>query len=123
MPGKLLKTEEEEAAFVKDYEKLVSVKDLAKKWGCTRQTASTSLKRLGVKVQRPRGKDANGRNWKGDYHPMLGKWPDSLVAKDILLRTGKKVSRAAVCQARKRRGIKALSEAQHEAMKARIDGG
>jgi Zn-dependent peptidase ImmA (M78 family) len=110
MPEKLLKTEEEEAAFVKDYEKLMSVKDLAKKWGCTRQTASAALKKLGVKVQRPNREAENNSNWKGEYHPKLGEWSDQMVADDIKRRTGKKVTRAAVQLARVRRGIKSQRE-------------
>ncbi len=115
MPEKLLKTEEEEAAFVKDYEKLMSVKELAKKWGCTRQTASAALKRLGVKVQRPSRKATNNSNWKGEYHPKLGEWSDQMVANDIKRRTGKTITRAAVQIARVRRGIKSQRERMLEA--------
>jgi DNA-binding transcriptional MocR family regulator len=117
MPEKLLKTKEAETEFVKDYERLLSVKELAKEWGCARQTASTTLKKLGVEIQRPRREAANSGNWKGDYHPKLGEWSDQMVANDIKRKTGKTITRAAVQVARVRRGIKSQRERMLEAYK------
>jgi hypothetical protein len=94
MPRKRSIGEEDELDFVRDYQSLRSIRGLADKWGIHWRTAHKTLSRLGVHSERKGGPPK-----RDDYHPMLGKWSDRKVAKDL------GISHQAVSTARTRRGI------------------
>ncbi len=92
MAGKRVVSDDQKEEFIKDYHQVGSAAALAEKWSIAYVTALTYLKRFGVELKR-------GRPMLDEYHPKLGVWIDSRIAKDL------GVSQQAVSLARRLRGI------------------
>jgi len=92
MAGKRVVSDDQKEAFVRDYHEVGSALALSEKWSISYVTALTYLKRFGVDIRR-------GRPMLKEYHPKLGVWLDSRVAKDL------GVTQQAVSLARRNRGI------------------
>jgi len=107
-PAKIVFTKDEDERILADYEELRTLSAVAEKWKLNRLTVRENLVRLGVQIR------LNKRVCEDDYHPMLGVWSDQMVANDIERKTGERVSRAAVQQARKRRGVLSMTERMRE---------
>jgi predicted DNA-binding protein YlxM (UPF0122 family) len=90
MARKRLISDEQKKDFIDDYMKTGNASKVAEKWSISYQTALAYLKRFGV--------DA-AKKQLGEYHPKLGLWSDSRVARDM------GVSEQAVGSARRLRGI------------------
>ena len=88
----------DEKKFLDDYAELRTAAAVADKWCITLKTALNTLRRLGASINKPGRHIGQGCDT-GPYHPKLGVWRDAHVAKDM------GVSRQAVTEARKRRGI------------------
>lgn len=107
MSGRRVVSDDQKEAFIKDYQELGSPAAVAKKWSIAYVTALTYLKRFGVELKR-------GRPMVESYHPKLGIWLDSRVAKDL------GVTQQAVSLARRNRGIESPLA---RAMKIAQEGG